>query len=88
MNSFIIYIENLKKKIFYYPNNDSLLLILESNSINIEYQCRSGYCGTCRIQLIEGKIYYPKEKPIASMCNIKDIFPCYCQPKGHIKINI
>ncbi|CAL4320265.1 class I ribonucleotide reductase maintenance protein YfaE [Buchnera aphidicola] len=87
-NNFTIYIVNYKKKIFYNQNYNSLLLILKFNKIYIEYQCCSGYCGTCRIQLLQGEICYLQQKPIASMHNKNDIFPCFCQPKGNIIISI
>ncbi|MDE5285408.1 MAG: class I ribonucleotide reductase maintenance protein YfaE, partial [Buchnera aphidicola] len=65
-----------------------LLLTLELNKILIDYQCRSGYCGICRIKLIKGNIHYPKQKPMASIFSKKEIFPCCCQPKGNIYIEI
>ena len=29
-------------------NYPSLLAALESHNIDVEYQCRAGYCGSCR----------------------------------------
>ena len=29
----------------------SLLAALESHNIDVEYQCREGYCGSCRLRL-------------------------------------
>ncbi|QCI20143.1 MAG: class I ribonucleotide reductase maintenance protein YfaE [Buchnera aphidicola (Brevicoryne brassicae)] len=83
----IIEIINIKTKISY-KKNTSLLSILELNNIRVEYQCRSGYCGVCRIELIKGHIIYSIKQPIAALLTKKDIFPCCCQPNGHIVINI
>ncbi|QCI20730.1 2Fe-2S iron-sulfur cluster binding domain-containing protein [Buchnera aphidicola (Brachycaudus cardui)] len=87
MNYSIIEVVNVNKKIIY-KKNISLLCILEINNINIQYQCRSGYCGMCRIELIKGKICYSIKQPIAALFKKNDIFPCYCQPDGNIIIKI
>lgn len=65
------YINNQKKPC-------SLLEFLENYNIPISYQCRSGYCGSCRAILIQGNIQYHKE-PIAScMINTNEILTCCC----------
>jgi len=83
----IIEVINIKKKIIY-KRNISLLFILELNNINIEYQCRSGYCGMCRIKLIKGKIFYFIKQPMAALFQKQEIFPCCCKPNGNIIIQI
>ncbi|QCI15869.1 class I ribonucleotide reductase maintenance protein YfaE [Buchnera aphidicola] len=87
MNFSIINIINIKKNIIYKKTN-LLLLILELNNVNIEYQCRSGYCGLCRIELIKGKIFYSIKQPMAALFKKREIFPCCCQPDGNIIIKI
>jgi len=64
------------------------LSILEQNNIKIEYQCKSGYCGTCRIQILKGNVSYFIKQPIAALFNEKEIFPCCCEPNGNITIKI
>ena len=32
----------------------SLLVALEAHQVEVEYQCRSGYCGSCRCPLGAG----------------------------------
>ncbi|QCI17009.1 2Fe-2S ferredoxin-like protein [Buchnera aphidicola (Aphis helianthi)] len=81
-------IEIVNKKIIFYTQNISLLSTLEKNNIFIGYQCKSGYCGTCRIQIIKGKISYPIKQPIAALFKTNEIFPCCCQPNGNIIIKI
>ena len=34
----------------------SLLAALESHNIDVEYQCRAGYCGSCRTRLVSGQV--------------------------------
>ncbi|QCI17978.1 2Fe-2S iron-sulfur cluster binding domain-containing protein [Buchnera aphidicola (Acyrthosiphon lactucae)] len=87
MNHTIIKIINIKKKIIY-KKNISLLLILKLNKINIEYQCQSGYCGMCRIELVKGKIFYLIKQPMAALFKETEIFPCCCKPNGNIVIKI
>ncbi|WP_343182638.1 2Fe-2S iron-sulfur cluster-binding protein [Buchnera aphidicola] len=67
--------------------NRSLLEILVSKNINIPYQCQNGFCGTCKIRLIHGKIKYFK-KNIFSFHQQKYIFPCCCTPMYDISIII
>lgn len=54
----------------------------------MQYQCRSGYCGMCRIELIKGQIKYEIKQPMAALFKKQDIFPCCCQPNGNIIIKI
>lgn len=87
MTHSIIEIINIKKKILY-KKKTSLLFILELNNIIIEYQCRSGYCGICRVKLIKGNVLYSIKQPMAALLTKKDIFPCCCEPNGNITIKI
>ncbi|BBU82416.1 hypothetical protein EIMP300_38160 [Escherichia coli] len=34
----------------------SLLAALESHNVAVEYQCREGYCGSCRTRLVAGQV--------------------------------
>lgn len=81
-------IEILNKKIIVYKENISILSTLKKNDIHIAYQCKSGYCGACRIEIIKGSIIYSIKQPIAALFKINEIFPCCCQPKGNITIKI
>ncbi|QIE01917.1 class I ribonucleotide reductase maintenance protein YfaE [Buchnera aphidicola] len=82
-----ITIININKKIVY-KNNLSLLSILKKNKIYIEHQCCSGYCGSCRINLIKGQVYYLIKQPMAALFNKKEILPCCCKPDSNIIIKI
>ncbi|XBC40902.1 MAG: class I ribonucleotide reductase maintenance protein YfaE [Buchnera aphidicola (Nurudea yanoniella)] len=83
-----IKIYNNNRIIYYKFKKTPLRVILQTNNINIEYQCTQGYCGTCRIKLIKGTIYYKnKNVPLASQ-NPGDIFPCCCIAQGNIEIKI
>jgi len=64
----------------------SLLESLESQDVQIHYQCREGYCGSCRTRLLEGEVHYTEE-PLAWV-NDDEILPCCCIPKTAIKIEL
>lgn len=64
----------------------TLLDSLEAQNIEVHYQCREGYCGSCRVQLLQGEVHY-NEEPMAWV-NDDEILPCCCIPKSDIKIKI
>lgn len=64
----------------------SLLVALESHKIAVEYQCREGYCGSCRCRLIAGEVTWLSE-PLAFI-QPGEILPCCCRPQGDIEIEI
>ena len=72
---------------FEYPEKaGSLLEALEYHGIPVEYQCRSGYCGSCRCRMTEGKVIY-RQQPLA-LINKGEILPCCCIPAGDIGLDI
>lgn len=66
--------------------NTSLLDSLEKNNVQVEYQCREGYCGSCRCKLISGEVEWVKD-PLAFMGK-DDILPCCVKPKGDIEVDL
>ena len=67
-------------------SEQTLLEALEHQDIELEYQCRQGFCGCCQIQLVEGKIEY-LEEPIAYVPEGK-ILPCCCHPLSDVTIEL
>ena len=57
-------------------NGESLLEGLERTGHEVEYQCRSGYCGMCRLTLLSGSVTYA-EPPLAYVGS-SEILPCCC----------
>lgn len=70
----------------FFQHAHSLLESLESQGVEVHYQCREGYCGSCRTQLLEGEVHYTEE-PMAWV-NEDEILPCCCIPKSAIRIKI
>lgn len=55
---------------------ESLLDGLERTGHEVEYQCRSGYCGVCRLTLLGGSVSYA-EQPLAYVGQ-SEVLPCCC----------
>lgn len=64
----------------------SLLVALESQNIAVEYQCREGYCGSCRCRLVSGQVDWLTE-PLAFVPQ-GEILPCCCKANGDIEIEM
>ncbi|MGE9552776.1 class I ribonucleotide reductase maintenance protein YfaE [Erwinia amylovora] len=64
----------------------SLLDALESHRIPVEYQCREGYCGSCRTRLLKGEVCYAA-RPLAFVQD-GEILPCCCTANGDIEIEM
>ena len=64
----------------------SVLQCLESQKIDVAYQCREGYCGACRATLLTGNVEY-NEEPLAFVRE-GEILLCCCKPNGNISISL
>jgi ferredoxin len=69
-----------------FQHAQTLLESLEAQNVTVHYQCREGYCGSCRTQLLEGEVHYTEE-PMAWI-NDDEILPCCCIPKTAIRIKL
>ena len=69
---------------------ETLLAALERTGHTVEYQCRSGYCGACRLRLSDpqmaDRLHYPI-KPLAHRA-AGELLPCCCQVKGEIVLQL
>ncbi len=65
---------------------ETLLEGLERTGHEIDYQCRSGYCGACRTRLVSGSVTY-QQQPLAFI-QAGDILPCCCMPAEDIQIQV
>lgn len=62
---------------FLLRDNETLLEALERTGHQVEYQCRSGYCGACRTKLHSGSVTYDSV-PMAFLMP-DEILPCCCR---------
>lgn len=68
------------------PKDDNLLETLINNSIEVDFQCKEGYCGACKIKKVKGDVIYLTD-PIAFK-NHDEILPCCCRPKSDLEIEL
>jgi ferredoxin len=64
----------------------TLLEALEEKKVMIFSECRNGFCGACKTQVLAGEVTYIKE-PIASL-NKDECLPCCCIPKTDLSLNL
>ena len=69
-----------------FDNQTSLLNFLEQHHIHHEYQCRSGYCGSCRVKIKKGKVSYA-EAPLAFI-QPDEILLCCCRVESDIELDL
>lgn len=69
---------------FELQQGESLLQALEQTGHSVEYQCRSGYCGSCRVKLRSGSVRYAS-LPMAFVA-ADEILPCCCIVEQDIEI--
>lgn len=69
-----------------HEEHPSLLVALESHRVKVEYQCREGYCGSCRTRLVAGEVDWLTE-PLAFILP-GEILPCCCRANGDIEIEL
>lgn len=69
--------------------DDKALSILDKafdNDLFLRAGCRSGYCGTCQLELLEGEVkYFYDPPPVAP--NSGFILSCSTYPVSDIKVN-
>lgn len=64
----------------------NLLDALLDSGHAVEYQCRSGYCGACRVTATHGQVEYD-EYPLA-LLNADEILPCCCRVTEPLKLAV
>lgn len=64
----------------------SLLHALEQQQLQVNFQCREGYCGACRCKLLQGDVHYLQE-PLAFVRR-GEFLPCCSVPLTDITIEI
>ena len=70
---------------FELQEGETLLEALERTGHDIDYQCRSGYCGSCRVKLRSGSVSYA-DMPMAFLLP-DDILTCCCRVDTDITID-
>ncbi len=66
------------------PRFANLLQALLAEGFALPYQCRSGYCGRCRIRLRRGQIRYLQ--PPLAWVEEDQILPCCARPTSALEL--
>lgn len=74
-----------RDKTFMLQSGETLLEALERTGHKVEFQCRSGYCGSCRVRLLDGRVDYD-ELPLAFFGS-DEILPCCCRVNSNITVD-
>lgn len=69
---------------FTYGEEFSLLDSMEQHQIPMNYSCRGGYCGSCKVQLTSGKVSWVQDSLVALAAD--EILVCCCVPDGSISL--
>lgn len=69
---------------FLLGEGENLLDALLTTGHALDYQCRSGYCGSCRVNCLSGTVDYA-EMPLAHLQQ-QEILPCCCQVKSDLRL--
>ena len=72
-------------KTFQLQQGETLLEGLERTGHEVEYQCRSGYCGSCRVKILDGKGSY--DNFLLAFVAPGEILPCCCRVTEDIKLD-
>ena len=67
---------------------ETLLAALERTGHSVEYQCRSGYCGACRLRVndttLTQALHYPT--PPLALLAPGELLPCCCYARADIML--
>lgn len=68
------------------PGDGTLLELAEANGVDAPFGCRTGLCGACSVELVEGSVTYttkPKVSPPAG-----EVLTCCSRPQGPVRLRI
>jgi len=71
---------------FCYGEEFSLLDSMEEHQIPVSYNCRGGYCGSCKVKLTSGKVNWVQDSLVS--LEPGEILACCCVPDGSISLTI
>ncbi|WP_313904123.1 class I ribonucleotide reductase maintenance protein YfaE [Thalassotalea sp. PS06] len=78
--------EKVVESEFDHHTHKNLLEFFEQHNIEAHYHCRDGFCGACRVDLLEGSTEYTNGEPLAFIRD-GEILLCCSVPTSDIKIS-
>lgn len=76
----------IEKKRIVLKEGETVLEALERADVDVNYNCREGFCGVCRTKLITGTVEYHIE-PLAFIDD-DEILSCCTRPTSDITIKV
>ncbi|MCD9468375.1 hybrid-cluster NAD(P)-dependent oxidoreductase [Photobacterium iliopiscarium] len=78
---------NIDGHIFYGNNQQTLLEQAETAGVELNYSCRAGFCGACKVTLTSGQVEQPDVPALLPQERQQGkILACCCIPKTDLKI--
>ena len=71
---------------FEYGMEFSLLDSIEAQKLDIDYNCRAGFCGSCKCELINGEVELIQTPSPVTPLKEGEILTCCCRPKSDIDL--
>lgn len=68
-------------------NNKTVLANILEQTENMEYGCKEGYCGLCRLKFKNKNDFFYFEEPLAFISD-NEFLPCITKPNNAFKINL
>jgi ferredoxin len=65
----------------------SLLDSIESQQLDIDYNCRAGFCGSCKCELLNGEVEFIQSPNPVIPLKEKEILTCCCRPKSDLDLH-
>lgn len=84
----IVVFKSAKKEVSS-ENRATILDLAEQEAIEIDFSCRSGSCGSCRIKKLEGEIEYDSDPDALNDTEKEEgyILSCIAIPKGRVVVD-
>jgi phytoene dehydrogenase-like protein/ferredoxin-NADP reductase len=71
------------------PARDPLMNSLERAGLTLPHLCRAGVCGTCRLRLLEGRVYTPRHVTLRQTDRMEGfIHPCLSYPLSDLVLSL
>ena len=70
------------------PADRSVLDLAESVGVAIDYDCRAGVCGQCKVRLVSGRVVMEAEDALTPADRAADlILSCQARCAGHVVVD-
>ncbi|WP_173425649.1 hybrid-cluster NAD(P)-dependent oxidoreductase [Photobacterium angustum] len=74
-------------QLFQGNNQAALLEQAETAGINMDYSCRAGFCGACKVTVKSGEVEQPEVPALSSQERAEGkVLACCCVPRGDLEI--